>query len=79
MPTSSRCASTSTTSINSRLTLGINENLIRTAADRGLFGNDNSATSLGEVVNNVPNFIDLRAVCPDGSRQIEVRRRRVSR
>jgi TonB-linked SusC/RagA family outer membrane protein len=55
--------------VNSRLSLGISENVVRTAADRGLFGNDNSATSLGEVVNNVPNFIDLRAKCPDGSRK----------
>ena len=55
--------------VSSRLSVGISENLIRTEADRGLFGNDNSATTLGEVVNNVPNFFDLRAVCPDGSRK----------
>ena len=60
-----------THTVNSRLTVDINENVLRTEADRGLFGNDNSATSLGEVVNNVPNFIDLRAVCPDGSHQIQ--------
>ena len=57
-------------SVMSRLTLSVNENVVHTSADRGLFGNDNSATTLGEVVNNVPNFIDLRATCPDGSRQV---------
>lgn len=55
--------------INSKLSIGISENVVRNASDRGLFGNDNSATTLGEVVNNVPNFIDLRATCPDGSRK----------
>jgi TonB-linked SusC/RagA family outer membrane protein len=57
--------------VTSKLTIGVNESIIRSAADRGLFGNDNAQTSLGEVVNNVPNFIDLRATCPDGSRKIQ--------
>jgi TonB-linked SusC/RagA family outer membrane protein len=56
--------------ITPRITLALNTNVVHTSADRGLFGNDNSATTLGEVVNNVPNFIDLRATCPDGSRQV---------
>jgi TonB-linked SusC/RagA family outer membrane protein len=56
--------------VNSRLSVGVNTSVIRSAADRGLFGNDNTATSLGYTVNNVPNFIDLRAVCPDGSRKV---------
>lgn len=56
-------------SVGSRLTFSLSSNLVRNEAERGLFGNDNTAASLGMSVNKSPNFIDLRAQCPDGSRQ----------
>jgi TonB-linked SusC/RagA family outer membrane protein len=57
--------------VGSRLKLSTGSEVIRTANDRGMFGNDNAGTSYYFVLLHHPNFFDLRAVCPDGSRQVK--------
>ena len=52
-----------------RLKISAGTEVIRTANDRGMFGNDNAGTSYYFVLLHHPNFFDLRATCPDGSRQ----------
>ena len=54
--------------VGQRLKLSSGTEVIRTANDRGMFGNDNAGTSYYFVLLHHPNFFDLRAVCPDGSR-----------
>jgi TonB-dependent SusC/RagA subfamily outer membrane receptor len=57
--------------VGRRLKLSAGTEAIRTKNDRGMFGNDNAGTSYYFVVLHHPNFFDLRAVCPDGSRQVK--------
>ncbi len=52
-----------------RLKLSTGTELIRTAADRGMFGNDDANTGYYTTLVIQPNFIDLRALCADGSRR----------
>ena len=53
----------------SRVTFSINNEVTHTTSGRGLFGNDNSGTSYYYTLPYTPSFVDLRATCPDGSRQ----------
>src|SRR5207237_229890 len=53
--------------LGSRLTLAVNGDVIHTAADRGLFDNENNGASLQAALSSMPSFIDYRAQCPDGS------------
>ncbi|MBI4501197.1 MAG: SusC/RagA family TonB-linked outer membrane protein [Gemmatimonadetes bacterium] len=55
--------------VGRRLKLSTGTEVIRTANDRGMFGNDNAGTSYYFVLMHHPNFFDLRATCPDGTRQ----------
>jgi TonB-dependent starch-binding outer membrane protein SusC len=56
--------------IGSRVTLSAGLEGLRSESDRGMFGNDNAGTSYYFVLPHHPNFYDLRAHCPDGSRQV---------
>lgn len=63
-----------------RVSLGFNSDIMRSAAGRGLTGNDNNGTSLFYVLPFTPSFIDLRgqcggtptskSTCPDGSKPV---------
>src|SRR6185503_2007559 len=57
--------------IGSRFTFGAGAQVIHSVAARGLFNNDNSGTSYGMIIPHTPSYIDLRATCPDGTRQVE--------
>ncbi|MSR05715.1 MAG: SusC/RagA family TonB-linked outer membrane protein [Gemmatimonadetes bacterium] len=57
--------------IGPRVTLGAGAQVVHSTAARGLFHNDNSGTSYGMVLPHTPSYIDLRAVCPDGTRKVE--------
>ena len=56
--------------IGSRVSLSVGLEGIRNESDRGMFGNDNAGTSFGFAIPLTPNFFDMRAVCPDGSRAV---------
>ncbi len=56
--------------IGDRFTISTGAEVLRTANDRGMFGNDNSGTSYYFVLPHHPNFFDLRPTCPDGSKQV---------
>ncbi len=53
--------------IGSRLTLALSGDVLHSAADRGLFNNENNGASLQAALSSMPSFIDYRAHCPDGS------------
>ncbi len=55
--------------VSSRVSFRANTEVLRTENDRGLTGNDNTGTAYGFVIHKTPNFYDMRATCPDGSRQ----------
>lgn len=46
--------------VGSKLNLQIGSELLRTTADRGLFGNDNTGTSIAYVLTKIPSFADIR-------------------
>lgn len=46
--------------IGSRLDLQVGAELLRTRNDRGLFGNDNTGTSIAYALTKIPSFLDLR-------------------
>lgn len=56
--------------IANRITLSLGSDVLHTASDRGLVNNDNAATSYYGALFTTPTFVDLRAVCPDGSRKV---------
>lgn len=56
--------------IGDRVGLSVGAGVINSISDRGMFGNDNSGTSWYFLLPHHPNFMDLRALCPDGSRQV---------
>ena len=53
----------------SRVSFQANTEVVRTESDRGLTGNDNSGTAYGFVIHKTPNFFDMRATCPDNTKQ----------
>ncbi len=55
--------------VGSRVQFSANTEVLRTQNDRGLTGNDNTGTAYGFVIHKTPNWFDMRAICPDGSRQ----------
>ena len=57
--------------VGSRVNFGLGAQVIHSVAARGLFHNDNSGTSYGMVLPHTPSYVELRALCPDGTRQIE--------
>lgn len=46
--------------VGDRLNLQVGTEVLRTNNDRGLFGNDNTGTSVAYVLTKIPGFIDLR-------------------
>src|SRR5262249_54148336 len=56
-------------SIGQKLTINLSSDVVHTSNDRGLTGNDNANVSYWAGLNYTPSFCDLRATCPDGSRQ----------
>lgn len=57
--------------LGDRLSVSVGADIINSISDRGMFGNDNAGTSWYFLLPHHPNFMDLRAECPDGSRQAE--------
>src|SRR5262249_22261852 len=55
--------------IAKKLTLTLSTDVAHSANDCGLTGNDNANVSYWAGLNYTPSFFDLRATCPDGSRQ----------
>jgi TonB-linked SusC/RagA family outer membrane protein len=46
--------------LGDRLDLQVGTELLRTSSDRGLFGNDNTGSSVAYALTKVPSFLDLR-------------------
>jgi TonB-linked SusC/RagA family outer membrane protein len=57
--------------VSQRFTFGLGAQVIHSVAARGLFNNDNSGTSYGMIIPHTPSYVDLRATCPDGTKQVE--------
>ena len=53
-----------------RVKVAINSDVTRTYDDRGLVNNENNGSSPYTVFSTTPSYFDMRAVCPDGSRQV---------
>jgi len=45
--------------INDNIKIGISSNYVNSSADRGLFGNDNSGTTIGIALSSTPSFAQL--------------------
>ncbi len=58
--------------IGERLTIQLNTNVVNTTGDKGLTINENNNSSLWAALSNTPSFYDLRAICPDGSREVSL-------
>jgi TonB-dependent starch-binding outer membrane protein SusC len=56
--------------IGRRLSFNISSEALHTSNDRGLNGNGNAGVVYYDALTSTPSFVDLRAVCPDGSRAI---------
>ncbi|MBI4503561.1 MAG: SusC/RagA family TonB-linked outer membrane protein [Gemmatimonadetes bacterium] len=52
-----------------RLDISLGADLVNTAGDKGVTINENNNTSYWAGFSNTPNFFDMRAVCPGGSRK----------
>lgn len=52
--------------LSDRVELQIGSEVLRSLADRGLFGNDNAGNSIAYTLTKIPSFLDLRRK-PDGS------------
>ncbi len=46
--------------VGDRINIQVGSELLRTSNDRGLFGNDNTGTSVAYALTKIPSFIDLR-------------------
>ena len=55
--------------VGSRLQIQIGTDVGNTSGDKGLTINENNNSSYYAGLSNTPSFFDLRATCPDGSRQ----------
>jgi TonB-dependent starch-binding outer membrane protein SusC len=55
----------------SRVKLAVGAELINTTGDKGLTINENNNSSLYASLANTPSFFDMRATCPDGTRQAQ--------
>ncbi|MBI4500386.1 MAG: SusC/RagA family TonB-linked outer membrane protein [Gemmatimonadetes bacterium] len=56
-------------SVGSRLQIQIGTDVANTSGDKGLTINENNNSSYYAGLSNTPSFFDLRATCPDGTRQ----------
>ena len=58
--------------LGDKASFSLNTNAIHTLAGRGITNNDNRSVSYYMTLPSTPSFVDLRAVCGDGSRQADV-------
>lgn len=58
--------------LGEKVSLSLNTNAVHTLAGRGITNNDNRSISYYMTLPSTPSFVDLRAVCGDGSRQADV-------
>ncbi len=58
--------------LGTRVSIGLSTNAIHTVAGRGITNNDNRSISYYMTLPSTPSFVDLRAVCTDGSRQADI-------
>ena len=58
--------------LGDRVSFSLNTNAVHTLAGRGISNNDNRSISYYMTLPSTPSFVDLRAVCSDGSRQADV-------
>ena len=58
--------------LGERVSFSLNTNAIHTLAGRGITNNDNRSISYYMTLPSTPSFVDLRAVCADGSRQADI-------
>ena len=57
-------------SVGRRLTFTVNSEAVHSYGDRGLLNNENNGSSMWSAFSTTPSFFDLRATCPDSSRQV---------
>ncbi len=55
--------------VGSRLQIQVGTDVANTSGDKGLTINENNNSSYYAGLSNTPSFFDLRATCPDGSKQ----------
>ena len=58
--------------LGDKVSFSLNTNAAHTLAGRGLTNNDNRSISYYMTLPSTPSFVDLRAICGDGSRQADV-------
>ncbi len=58
--------------LGERVAFSLNTNAVHTLAGRGITNNDNRSISYYMTLPSTPSFVDLRAVCSDGTRQADV-------
>lgn len=58
--------------LGDKVSFSLNTNAVHTLAGRGLTNNDNRSISYYMTLPSTPSFVDLRAICGDGSRQADV-------
>lgn len=58
--------------LGDKVSFSLNTNAVHTLAGRGLTNNDNRSISYYMTLPSTPSFVDLRAICGDGSRHADV-------
>ena len=58
--------------VGDRVSFSLNTNAIHSVAGRGITNNDNRSISYYMTLPSTPSFVDLRAVCSDGSREADL-------
>ena len=58
--------------LGERVSFSLNTNAIHTLAGRGITNNDNRSISYYMTLPSTPSFVDLRAMCADGTRQADI-------
>ena len=58
--------------LGDKVSFSLNTNAVHTLAGRGITNNDNRSISYYMTLPSTPSFVDLRAVCGNGSRQADV-------
>ena len=58
--------------LGERVSFSLNTNAIHTLAGRGITNNDNRSISYYMTLPSTPSFVDLRAMCADGTRQGDI-------
>lgn len=58
--------------LGDKISFSLNTNAVHTLAGRGITNNDNRSISYYMTLPSTPSFVDLRALCSDGSRQVDI-------